>query len=199
MSDALAQLEADVRANLEAGDVDAAVTRILDQMGGPLFGFVARIVGDETAAADAFQVFAIRLWEGLPKFQWRSTLRTWLYSVARNAAYRATQDPFAKRGERLGTIEQAALVGQAQRTATARWQQTREKTKLWDLVEALDPNDRELMVLRLGRRMSWNEVAEVMHADEASDAAALKRHAASARKRYERVKARLAEQLKSDG
>jgi len=194
--DTWTRLEETTRDALAQRDVNAAVTSILDVAGAPLFGFVVRIVGDETAASDAFQVFAIRLWEGLPKFGWRSSLRTWLYTVARNAAYRATQDPFAKRGQRLETGELAALAGRLQRTATARWQQTREKTRLWDLIEALEPADRELMVLRLGRRMSWNDVAQVMAGAEV-DEAELKKRAAAARKRYERVKARLAAALKT--
>lgn len=56
------------------------------------------------------------------------------------------------------------------------------------------PEDRMLLVLRLDREMSWTEVARVL-TDDAADAD-VSREAARLRKRFERVKAKLAEQLR---
>lgn len=187
-----ATLELQVRVLVAAGRVKPAVELVLTERGGPLFGYIARLVGDEDAAGDAFQVFSIGLWEGLAAFRWESSLRTWLYTVARNAAYRRAQDPFHRRGERLGTAEQSELADRQRRDVTARWLQTREKSRLWALIEELEAPDRELMVLRLGRRMSWLDVAAVMNDGMAADPGALKSLAAKARKRFERVKAQLA-------
>jgi RNA polymerase sigma-70 factor (ECF subfamily) len=188
------RIDAEVRALVAAGRTREAAELALARYGAELYDYVRRLVGDEARAADAFQVASLRLWQGLAGFSWRASLRTWAFAVARNAAWRALEDPFGRRGRRLGTAEQEQVVAGWARTTTERWRQTAEKERLWALVAALSPEDREVVVLRLGRQMSWNEVAEVLHGG-APPADERKRLAAAARKRFERVKARLAAEL----
>ena len=78
------------------------------------------------------------------------------------------------------------------------WLQTREKDRLRALREALDPDDRTLLVLRVDRDMPWSDVARVFLGDGArGDEASVARKAAALRKRFERVKAMLRERMRA--
>lgn len=190
--------EAAIRGLLDAGETQEAVQTLLEQHGGAFFGYIASLLRDEALAADAFQLFSIRLWQALPSFQGRSQLKTWAYKIARNAAYRTAQDPYRKRSERLGTGDQGRLAAKWTRTSTAMWRQTKEKNRLWDLIDGLPAEDRELLVLRLGRKMAWKEIAAVLLHGDQTDTNALKAGAASARKRFERLKSQLKRDLSQD-
>ena len=59
----------------------------------------------------------------------------------------------------------------------------------------LPVNDRTLLILRVDRRMSWLEIAEILGEDP--DPAALKRRSVALRKRFERLKESLGQQLRA--
>jgi len=73
------------------------------------------------------------------------------------------------------------------------------KRRLEMLREALDEDDRTLLVLRVDRRMAWRDIARVMSdvpiEDQLED---LDKLAATLRKRFERVKERLRSKLGTD-
>jgi len=190
--------EAEVRRLVEDGQTHQALEAILEQHGSAFYGFIAGLLQNDALAADAYQLFSIRLWRALPEFQWRSQLKTWAYKIARNAAYRTAQDPYRRRSKRLGTLEQEKLSAKWTRTATALFKQTEAKQKLWDLVAGLPAEDRELLILRLGRRMAWKEIAAILHEGEA-DPQVLTAKAATARKRFERLKEKLKRDLVPEG
>jgi len=179
-----------LRARQEAGHSEAAVTAILEQHGGAFYGYIASIVGDESLAADAFQLFSLRLWQAFPEFRWESKLTTWAYAIARNAAYGALREPHRKRVVALGTAEELAIAARLTRTTTAMWERTEEKQRLWTQIEALPSEDRELLLLRVSSKLSWAEVVAVL-TPETVEPTEVKRQAAVLRKRFERVKEQL--------
>ncbi len=67
-----------------------------------------------------------------------------------------------------------------------------EKSELRRLRRSLDPEDQAILILRIDRRMSWNEIGAVMlGADEPRDEAALARKATAVKKRFEQIEADL--------
>ena len=50
-----------------------------------------RMLGSVTDAEDALQEALLRAWRGLAKFEGRSSLRSWLYTIATNACLRAIE------------------------------------------------------------------------------------------------------------
>jgi RNA polymerase sigma-70 factor, ECF subfamily len=50
-----------------------------------------RMLGSYTDAEDAMQEVLLRAWRGLPRFEGRSSLRSWLYRIATNTSLRAIE------------------------------------------------------------------------------------------------------------
>ncbi len=88
----------------------------------------------------------------------------------------------------LETTELSAIEQQV-RTETRPYLRTEAKSKLEELRDALAPDDRMLLVLRLDKGLEWKDVARVMLGDDADGgAAALTREAQRLRKRFQLVK-----------
>ena len=67
-----------------AGDEDA-YTRLIEPRRRELHAHCYRMLGSVHDADDALQDTLVRAWRGLPRFADRSSLRTWLHTIAHNA------------------------------------------------------------------------------------------------------------------
>ena len=72
------------------------------------------------------------------------------------------------------------------RTATVQIQRTEVKDELRVLREQLDPEQHEILLLRLDRGLAWKDIARVLGGPDNLDG-----RAAALRKRFERAKERL--------
>ena len=191
---ALPEVEEKVRAACEAKRWEEGVTLALSGYGPELMSYLVALVRDAADADDAFGTLAETLWRSLPSFRWESSLRTYAYALARSAAMRILRDGRRRvRSEPLSSPSVEAVVADV-RSRTATFLRTETKRKVDELREALDPEDRTLLILRVNRGMSWKEIAEVM-GEEGDDRASVDRRAAALRKRYERLKEELRERL----
>jgi RNA polymerase sigma-70 factor (ECF subfamily) len=196
-SDDRSDVEARARALADAGDHAAMTTLALESYGPELLGYLVAVARNETDADEAFAMLGEDLWRGAPGFRWDASLRTWLYTLARNALHRLRRDPHHRAGRRIPLSQSpvSALAAQV-RSATRPYLLTEQKERVARLTARLDPDDQTLMILRVNRRMSWDDIARIMADDgEAPDA----KSAARLRKRFERAKARLRELLDQDG
>jgi len=200
---ARARLESEVRAHCDARAWDAACTAILRGYGPEVFGFLVAVHHSEAAANDAFSDLAEAIWRGLPNFAWQSSVRTWTYAIARNVSRTRKRDA-ARLDRRAPRAGDSALEGVAAkvRTETLAILRTETKTRLQALRDALPEADRMLLVLRVDRGLSWNDLARVLHEGEEDaelDDEALAREAARLRKRFQLVKDKLREMAKKEG
>lgn len=182
-----AELEDELVALIRRKQLDSAATRALESYGPELYGFLVSYLGNEADAAEVFSQVGEDLWKGLPSFALGCSVRTWLYVVARHAAARFRRSPWNRRA---GDSHLDALV-ESVRTRTQPWLRTDVKDRFRALRDALDPEDRSLLVLRVDRGLSWEEVARVTLSLEAPDAVALERESARLRKRYQALKEEL--------
>lgn len=190
-----------IRDAFDQGDLESAATYALDLYGDEILSFLMARLHRVSDAQEAFSMFSEDLWVGLPKFAWRSSMRTWAYMVARNAATRYAAAPHRReaRNLTLSTPGRLSHVVDRLRSATQIHQQTAVKDRMRVLREHLDPDDQMLLVLRVDRNMAWRDLAIAMTGDADLDDAALDREAARLRKAFERVKAVLKDLAKREG
>lgn len=84
---------------LQAGE-DAALNELIARHREPLHRFVYRYVQDEYAAADVVQETFVRVYFKAPRFEPRSSVKTWIYTIAVNLC----RDGFRKTGSRPASV-----------------------------------------------------------------------------------------------
>jgi RNA polymerase sigma-70 factor (ECF subfamily) len=181
-------LEASIRERLDAGDVDGCATVAIRGYGPAILGYLTAVLRDEARADEAFAMFAEDFWKGLPGFRGSSSFGTWGYKIAWSAAARIARDPYRRRRVAIPDSSVLALAAADVRTRTAAHLRSEVKTAVQKLREALTPEEQTILVLRVDRDLSWEEVAEVMDVDTAT-----------LRKRFERVKKRLRDLAREHG
>ncbi len=193
-------LEAPIRAACEANDVTEATRRALELYGPEILGYLVALTHDGGLADDAFSYFCERLWRGLPDFRWEASLRTWVYVLARNALRTLQRKPEHRQRATPLTDSMVEQLAAKLRSTTAIYLRTEAKDMVARLRQKLEPLDQDILVLRIGRKMSWLDIAKVVHdGDEAPEGDALKRNAARLRKRFQRSKAALEALLREEG
>lgn len=182
--------EVELVALIQSRSLDRAATRALEVYGDEVYGFLINVVGNESDATEVFGQFGEDLWKGLPSFEARCSVRTWLYVLARHAASRFRRAPWQRGDRRTGSSQLDDLVARA-RTRTNPWQRTDIKDRFAQLRESLDPDDRALLVLRVDRGLAWGEIARVTLDEESPDDRAIARETDRLAKRFQRLKEEL--------
>jgi RNA polymerase sigma-70 factor (ECF subfamily) len=198
--------EAAIKAACDAGDYEQALTILLQTYGEELLSFLISRLGDVSHAEDAFSMLAEDLWVSLPKFEFRSSVRTWAYTVTRHVAARYARAPGRRKDRNLTlsrNVQLSRLVEEL-RTRTELYRRTEVKDEVRALREKLDPDDQMLLILRVDRQLPWRDLALVMSTGDDPTAATpasaeLDREAARLRKRFERVKDELKRLAKEAG
>ncbi len=189
--------ESEVSRILATGDVDGASQALLVCLGPEVLGFLRRMLPTETEAADAFALFAVDVWRGLPGWRGDSSMRAWAYRIAHHAAVRVMRDPWRRRRSSLdgeGPSSAVSLADPAEaRTAAAETEREADgrATALAVLRLQLSPEDDELLEWRGVRGIPWRTIAafRAWKGDRSREAAL--------RKRFQRLKARLAREARA--
>src|SRR5258708_8234251 len=74
----------------KAGD-ETAFAQLVEPYRVELHAHCYRMLGSVPDAEDALQEALLRAWRGLPRFEGRSSVRSWLYTIATNACLRAIE------------------------------------------------------------------------------------------------------------
>ena len=82
--------EQQLLAAAQAGDGDA-FARLVEPYRAQLRAHCYRMLGSLADADDALQEALLRAWRGLERFEGRSSLRSWLYTIATNASLRIVE------------------------------------------------------------------------------------------------------------
>ena len=188
----MADPEAKVLASLDAGDVKGAATEAIRAYGPQVLGYLTAVLKDEDDARDVFSQFAEDLWRGLPGFRRECSLRAWAFKVAWHAASRHARDPYRRRHRPILTTE-ASKIAASVRSTMSTYAPGGRADRLLKLREALDPEEQTLLILRVDKGLSWEDVAQVLSTEGTPVASA------ALRKRFERLKDKLARLAKEQG
>src|SRR3954468_20554741 len=72
---------------------EAAFAQVVQQHRAELHAHCYRMLGSVQDAEDALQEAMLGAWRGLPRFEGRSSLRSWLYRIATNACPQLAERP----------------------------------------------------------------------------------------------------------
>jgi len=179
-----------------AGD-EAAFSELVEAHHAELRAHCYRMLGSLHDAEDALQDALLRAWRGLAGFEGRSSVRSWLYSIATNAALDVTRrksrrelpvgfGPAAGRGADLGEpvfdpiwlepFPDRWLTGHGRYSPEARYEE-RESVELAFIValQGLPPLQRAVFLLREVLGFSAAEIARQLGISVSSATSALQR------------------------
>ena len=130
----------------------------------PITGYVFRIVGDYEASLDVTQEVFIKVYNSLAKYSSDYKFSTWLYRIAHNAAVdHLRRNPVSQQSLEAenadGTFElqiESGVSSPEQDHERSEW-----RSEIEVVVELLPTAYKELIVLRHGRDLSYDEIAEV--------------------------------------
>ncbi|HET7753300.1 MAG TPA: sigma-70 family RNA polymerase sigma factor [Anaeromyxobacteraceae bacterium] len=181
-------LDAKVEQLLDAHRETAAASEVIRGLGPRIRAYLRAVLRDDDDAEDAFSLFSEWTWKSIGSLRDASSLRSWAYGVAWHAAMRVRDDPYRRRKQRLATEDASKLAKE-----TTRSSRRRKTAQLEEIRATLDPGDQNLLVLRIDQSLEWEEIAHVV------SAAGPPVTAAALRKRFERLKERIATAARERG
>ena len=129
-----------------------------------VFRFVTRLVGDRSMAEDVLSDVFFDVWRHAGRFEGRSSVSTWLLSIARHKALSACRRP---REAELDDTAAARLVDPAD-TPEVSLQHRQDTEMLGRCLAQLSPEHGEVIDLVYYHEKSVAEVAEVVGVPEAT-------------------------------
>jgi RNA polymerase sigma-70 factor, ECF subfamily len=182
----------ELRRLCDEGRLAEATTRALAEHGTKILSFLVGSMRNEHEASEAFSIFCAELWERLPTFRWECSFRTWSYILARHAIGRVARE----RGKARAHVElprEVEEMAATVRSATPEYLKTAARQKVAAVRRQLDPEDKQLLILRVNRELPWEDIALVVLGPGEHGPAAIARTAAALRKRFERLRAKIKE------
>ena len=189
-------VEREARSLAAAGDANGAVTVAMQGYGDEIYSFVVSRLRDDDVAADVFAQACADLVTSMPSFQWKCSLRTWFYRLARSASTRYLRTPSNRADRRVALSHISEAVDQV-RSRTLLHQRSEVKDGLRKLRDQLDADEQQLLVLRIDRDLGWSEIAEIIEDDD--DPKAITRASARLRQQFQSLKERLRELAIAEG
>jgi len=146
-----------------AGDGDA-FERLVTRHQAPVHRFARTLTDDEAAAEDALQETFVAAWRGAAAFRGDASVRSWLFTIARNAVHRQFRRPAGAPApedvEPLDELGVRAGWGTSDPEAGAIRRQRRDSVAR--ALEALHTDDRRVIILRDLEQLSGEEAAAVL-------------------------------------
>jgi RNA polymerase sigma-70 factor (ECF subfamily) len=192
--------ETAIRVAWDAGDMSQATEATIAQLGPEILRYLQGVLVDADVADDAFSLFCERVWSSLPRFEWRCSVRTWVYVIARRAAVDIVRAEGARNRQRqpLSDSRVAAIAAHV-RTTTLPHLKTERRSALVRLRDELPPDDRTLLVLRVDQALAWDDLARIFLDKDSPTDDELRRLSQRLRKRFQLVKDRLRKRARAAG
>jgi RNA polymerase sigma-70 factor (ECF subfamily) len=182
--------EDEIRGLCERRAYAEAVERTLALYREELARFIRAVVRQPDLAGDIYACVCEKLLKNLARFRWESSLRMWLFRIARNECMESLRSP--ARRELLVSEPLRSDAAERERSRTKPWLRTDVKGRFHALREQLSPHERMLLQLKVDQDLPWTEVAEILWEEaEPPTREDLARRAVALRQQFMRLKERL--------
>jgi len=151
--------EADILSAIGAGDLRRAITLIMERYGVPVFRFCRDMVRDDAMAEDIHQQVFIEAYRDLGTFSGRSTVKTWVFGIARHRCLDAAKSKrrWLERFKNAAVDE--PIDGRPE--VGDRIDDGRLNAALSHCLDKLAPNVRTAVLLRFQQGFTFEAMAEV--------------------------------------
>jgi RNA polymerase sigma-70 factor, ECF subfamily len=155
--------DGDIIAGTVAGRLDG-FEELVRRYQRPITGYVFRMVGEYESALDVTQEVFIKVYNSLHKYSPEYKFSTWLYRIAHNAAVdhlrRNSITPQSLEAENADGSFQIQIESRASSPEQDR-ERSEWRNEIDSVVRTLPPAYRDLIMLRHGQDLSYDEIAEV--------------------------------------
>lgn len=181
--------ESEIRRLCEQRAYNEAVELTLELYGEELRRFIRAVLRRPDLAKEVYSCACEKLLKNLARFRWESSLRMWLFRVARNECMEGLRSPTRREQPVSHPPSDAA---QPERSRTKPWLRTEVKEGFRALREQLSPHERMLLQLKVEQDLPWTDVAEILWDEPAPPTPeALEKRAVALRQQFKRLKERL--------
>jgi RNA polymerase sigma-70 factor (ECF subfamily) len=151
--------DSDVVALVANGDMTAALRRLMQRHGATVYRYCRETLRDPMLADDVQQQVFIEAHRDLPRFNGRSTVRTWLFAIARHRVLDAVKS--RRRAQSHVEASDPGVVPDPRPSAGETIDDARLHEALRACLETLREQLRALLLLRFQQGFTFEEMAVV--------------------------------------
>ncbi|MCH9649330.1 MAG: RNA polymerase sigma factor [Deltaproteobacteria bacterium] len=145
---------------LNSGNREHALTLLMDAYGDSLYRFCRQMTREASLAEDVHQMTFVQAYQGLGDFAFRSSFRTWLFSIARHRCLDALKI-LRRRRARFELVDEPPHRPDGTDSADQRLEAIDRNLTLERCLGSLAPRVREAILLRFREESSYTEMALV--------------------------------------
>ncbi len=124
-----------------------------------LFGFCYNMLRNKADAEDICQAVLLKVFQGLPDFEKRSSFKTWMMKIAANTCYSRLQKNKQQR-ERFVRLEQDVVENIADSNRSNIEALAGDRFEV--MIESLSDLEQQLLSLRFIAELTLDEIAEIL-------------------------------------
>lgn len=149
-----------------AGDADA-FEKLVVHYQTPIYNLCLRLTGNAQDAADMTQESFLKAWRSLESFHGDAAFSTWLYRLASNCCMDLLRSRKRKAALSLRLTQEDGeeLTVDVPDSAPSPEEALLQKEThelLWEAMSALEPQQRQILTLRVINGLSYDEIAQVL-------------------------------------
>jgi RNA polymerase sigma-70 factor (ECF subfamily) len=157
--------DSELRGLVAQGDMTGALRLVMQRYGNEVYRYCCQELRDPALADDVHQQVFIKVHKDLPRFRGKSSVRTWVFGIARHRVLDAVKAR-KRRNARHPPVtepEQLANVPDLQPTADQRIDDQRLHAALLDCVDQLSPDARSAVLLRFQQGFTFDALGRILN------------------------------------
>ncbi len=139
-----------------------AFEHLFKRFGRPLYGTIARIVGDKDSAQELLQDVFLKIYRKLSSFDHRSSFYTWAYRIAVNMSLNHLKSQSSRRETQLEPSQWESIPSTASGDRDAVFLQEAARAA----IQKVPPKQRAVLVMRIYDGMDYATVARTLGCSE---------------------------------